>query len=242
MDGTGYAVIWLKELRSREKWMRGEHNIRLKHCIPDLRTASDRAVGVVPRYRNREVLRPSPLVSRTDRTHEGEIIMRTQRLIPYAFATCLVLLVTGSALAADNALLKGTYRFVSHLSNVGNTSHLYFNGLITYDGHGNATMTDSGTIIDGNNTSPPFSFEEMGMGTYAVKPNGSFTQEMSFASNPVGEWTLTGVKWVGQIGAQGSVLIISGTIPPQPQTFTTGGVSSVRFGGFTLTAVRIRHE
>jgi len=60
MDGTGYAVIWLKELRSREKWMRGEHNIRLKHCIPDLRTASDRAVGVVPRYRNREVLRPSP--------------------------------------------------------------------------------------------------------------------------------------------------------------------------------------
>ena len=23
MDGTGYAVIWLKELRSREKGMRG---------------------------------------------------------------------------------------------------------------------------------------------------------------------------------------------------------------------------
>jgi hypothetical protein len=65
---------------------------------------------------------------------------------------------------------------------------------------------------------------------------------MSFASNPVGEWTLTGVKWVGQIGAQGSVLIISGIIPPQPQTFTTGGVSSVRFGGFTLTAVRINQD
>ena len=168
--------------------------------------------------------------------------MRTQRLIAYAFATCLVLLVTGSALAAENALLKGTYRFVSHSSNVGNTAHLYFNGFITYDGHGNATMTDSGTIIDGNNTPPPFSFEETGMGTYEVKPNGSFTQEMSFASSPVGEWTLTGVKWVGQIGAQGSVLIISGTIPPQPQTFTIGGVSSVRFGGSTLTAVRIRPE
>jgi hypothetical protein len=80
------------------------------------------------------------------------------------------------------------------------------------------------------------------MGTYAVKPNGSFTQEMSFASNPVGEWTLTGVKWVGQIGAQGSALIISGTIPPQPQTFTIGRVSSVRFGGFTATAVRISQE
>ena len=74
------------------------------------------------------------------------------------------------------------------------------------------------------------------MGTYAVKPNGSF------ASNPVGEWALTGVKWVGQIGAQGSVLIISGTIPPQPQTFTIGGFSSVRFGDLTLTAVRILPE
>jgi hypothetical protein len=168
--------------------------------------------------------------------------MHTRRLTAYAFAACLVLLVTGSAFAADNSLLKGTYRFVSHLSNVGNTAHLYFNGFITYDGHGNATMTDSGTIIDGNNTLPPFSFEERGMGTYVVKPNRSFTQEMSFASNPVGEWTLTGVKWVGQIGAEGSVLIISGTIPSQPQTFTTGGVSSVRYGGFTATAVRISQE
>ena len=159
-----------------------------------------------------------------------------------AVAMCLVLLITGPALANDNALLKGTYRFVSHSSNAGNTAHLYFNGFITYDGHGNATMTDSGTIIDGNNTPPPVSFKETGMGTYAVKHDGSFTQEMSFASNPVGEWTLTGVKWVGQIGAHGSVLIISGAIPPQPSIFTFGGVSSVRFGGFTLTAVGIHHE
>lgn len=67
MDGTGYAVIWLKELRSREKWMRGEHNIRLKHCIPDLRTASDRAVDVVPRYRNQEGIAAPPRFE--DRPH-----------------------------------------------------------------------------------------------------------------------------------------------------------------------------
>ena len=65
---------------------------------------------------------------------------------------------------------------------------------------------------------------------------------MSFASNPVGEWTLTGVKWVGQIGAHGSVLIISGAIPPQLSIFTSGGVSYERIGGFTATAVRLRHE
>ena len=167
--------------------------------------------------------------------------MRTQRLIAYAFATCLVLLVTGSAIADDNGHLKGKYRIFSNVSNVGSTAHLYFTGVITYDGKGHAMMTDSGTVINSNGTTA-FSFEETGTFTYEVKRDGSFTQEGSFKSNPEGTYTITGVKWVGQIGAEGSVLIISGTIPPEPSIFTSGGVSTERLGGSTATAVRIRHE
>ena len=102
-------------------------------------------------------------------------------------------------------------------------------------------MTDSGTVIDSTRTTA-FSFEETGIFTYTVKRDGSFTQEGGFASNPVGSYTLTGVKWVGQIGDQGSVLIISGAIPPEPAIFESGGVSSQRLSGFTATAVRIRRE
>lgn len=167
--------------------------------------------------------------------------MRIQRLIVYAFVVCLASLSAGSALAEDNGLLKGKYRIFSNLSTVGSTAHLYFTGIITYDGKGHATMTDSGTIIDSNGTTA-FSFDETGTFTYTVKGDGSFTQEGSFESNPKGSYLLTGVKWVGQIGAQGSVLILSGAIPPTPSIFTSGGVSSERLGGFTATAVRIGQE
>ena len=86
--------------------------------------------------------------------------MRTQRIIAYVFATCLVSLVAGSAIAAaepgdSNASLKGTYRIFSQTSGVGSTAHGYFIGAITYDGHGQARMTDRGTIIDSNNHSNP---------------------------------------------------------------------------------------
>ena len=81
--------------------------------------------------------------------------MRTQRLIVYMFAACLVLLGTGSAIADDehghnNASLKGTYRIFTSLNNVGSTATLKFIGVITYDGKGYARMADSGTIIDSN--------------------------------------------------------------------------------------------
>lgn len=172
--------------------------------------------------------------------------MRTQRLFVYAFAVCLVLPGTGSAIAADepgnhNASLKGKYRIFSNVSNVGSTAHLYFIGVITYDGNGHARMADRGTIIDSNNVTAP-SFEETGTFTYEVKRDGSFTQLGSFTSNPVGSYTLTGVKWVGQIGAQGAILILSGAIPPEPSIFTSGGGSSERLGSFTATAVRIPQE
>ena len=139
-----------------------------------------------------------------------------------------------------NALLKGTYRISSRLSNVGRPAQLYFIEIITYDGNGHARMTERGTIIDSNNTLT-FSFEETGILTYAVKRDGSFTQEASCTATD-GSYRVTGVKWVGQIGAQGLVLILSGAIPPEPSIFTFGGVSSERLGGFTATAVRIRSE
>ena len=123
-----------------------------------------------------------------------------------AVAACLVLLGTGSAIAADepgnfNAQLKGTYRWFSTTSNEGNSAHLYFIGVVTYDGKGHATMADRGTGIDPFNRAPPFSFEETGALTYAVKRDGSFIQEGTFTSNPVGDYVITGVKWVGQTRA-----------------------------------------
>ncbi len=163
-----------------------------------------------------------------------------------AVAACLVLLGTGLAVAADepgnyNASLNGTYRIFTSLNNVGSTATLKFIGVIRYDGKGHARMADSGTVIDSNNVTAP-SFEETGVFSYEVKRDGSFTQEGTFTSNPVGDYVITGVKWVGQIGAQGSILILSGAIPPGPQIFTSGGVSSVRFGVMTGTAVRIPQE
>ena len=171
--------------------------------------------------------------------------MRTQRLFAYALAVCLALLGTGSAIASDvpgnyNASLKGKYRILSTTTTVGSTAQLYFIGIITYDGHGHASMADRGTIIDSNGFTAP-SFEETGTFTYTVKRDGSFTQEGSFKSNPEGSYTVTGVKWVGQVGDGGSISILSGTIPVQPAIFTSGGISSERLGGFTATAVRI-HE
>ena len=173
--------------------------------------------------------------------------MRTPRLFAYAFAVCLVLLGTGSAIAADepgnfNAQLKGTYRIFSNVSSDGSTDHTYFIGVITYDGHGHARMTDRGTTIDSNTSTAPSSFEETGNFEYRVKRDGSFTQSGSFESDPPGSYVITNVQFVGQIGVGGSVLILSAAIPLQPTTFTSGGSSSVHYGSFTATAVRIPQE
>mgnify|MGYP003576201371 CR=1 FL=1 len=172
------------------------------------------------------------------------------QLIVYVLAACVVLLGTGSAIADDehrnhNASLKGTYRIFTTLNNVGSTAILKSLGVITYDGKGHAQMSDSGTIID-SNSGAAISFEETGKFTYKVNRDGSFTQEGTFTSHPIGEpggYVITGVKWVGQIGGRGSILMISGTIPPEPQIFTSEGrVPSVRFGVMTGTAVRMDKE
>ena len=160
-----------------------------------------------------------------------------------AVAVGLVVLGTGSGFAPDepgnfNARLKGAYRTFSSVTNVGSTSHLYFTEVMTYDGNGAATWAGRGTVID-SNANQAFSFGETGVLTYEVKRDGSFTHEGTFTSDPVGDYVVTGVKWVGQIGIGGSILVIIGAIPPEPSIFTSGGVSTVRFGVTTMTAVRI---
>ena len=111
--------------------------------------------------------------------------MRTQRLFAYAFAVCLILLGTGSAIAADepgnyNASLKGTYRIFTSVNNVGSTATSTLLG----------SLPTMATVTPGWQTAvrsltlsiqaPPFSFEETGKFEYRVKRDGSFTQSGSF--------------------------------------------------------------
>ena len=162
-----------------------------------------------------------------------------------AIAVGLVLLGTGSAITADgqgnfNARLKGTYRTFSSVTNVGSPVHLFFNGVMTYDGNGHATWAGRGTVINQDSgATEAFSFGETGVLTYEVNRDGSFTQVGTFTSDPVGSYVITPVKWVGQIGIGGSILVLTGPIPPEPAIFTQGGVSTVVFGVNMMTAVRI---
>ncbi len=167
-----------------------------------------------------------------------------------ALAACLVLLGTGSAIAAhgggdSNDSLKGKFRFslTKTCTDTATASlvHIYFSGVITYDGNGQASLKERGTIF-----LPVFgplvydTFEDTADLTYEVKPNGSFTQEGIFTATD-GSYTLTGAKVVGQIDAQGSVLILSAAIPPVEETLVfTGGGSSSRYCGASGTAARIR--
>jgi hypothetical protein len=162
-------------------------------------------------------------------------------------AACVVALLAGTAMADDeggnsNASLKGKFRLSINKtctdSGTNSTVHIYFSGVTTYDGNGHATLRERGTIyfLPGPSS---FSFEETANLTYEVKPNGSFTREGTFTATD-GSYTLTGVKQVGQINADDSVLNISGVIPPVQETLSlTVGGSSERFCGTSGTEVRI---
>lgn len=132
--------------------------------------------------------------------------MRTQRLIAYAFAACLVSLSAGSAmaqlnLANPNSFLQGTYRYENVVTcsrsgeftrlpdlrpiGGGNTATSHETGLITYDGRGNADVDGRGiAIFPGPYPNSP---EVVVIGpivydtkhcdwTYKVHGNGKFTQ------------------------------------------------------------------
>ena len=125
-----------------------------------------------------------------------------------AVAACLVLLVTGSAIADDeggnsNASLKGKFRFSLNKSctdtATGALVHIYFIGVTTYDGNGGATTTDRGMILFPRSNSF-LTFEEKGDSTYEVKRNGSFIEEGTFTGTD--GTVVTGAKTVGQIDAR----------------------------------------
>jgi hypothetical protein len=193
--------------------------------------------------------------------------MRIQRLIAYLFAAGLVWLSAGSALADDanpNALLKGKYRFsqnntcVMVSDSVGFTqppnllttgeafpAWLYLTGVANYDGRGNFTLKDHGLFIAGPGPFPPGSrpvstFEDNCSGTYSANRNGRFTQEGSCTATD-GSYTLTGLKFEGQIGPEGSVLTLS-SAEPAVQTLVGNGFITKRICGSHVTSVRIKPE
>lgn len=193
--------------------------------------------------------------------------MRSQRLIAYAFATGFVLLSAGLSLADDgnpNALLKGKYRFSQNNTCVivsdsvgftqppdllttgdGFPAWLYLTGVANYDGRGNFTIKDHGLFISGPGPFPPGSrpvgtFEDTCSGTYTVNRNGRFIQEGSCTATD-GSYTLTGLKFEGQIGPEGSVLTLS-SAEPVVQTLAGNGFITKRICGAHVTSVRMKPE
>ena len=164
-----------------------------------------------------------------------------------AMTVGLVLLVTGAVQAQDDGRaskgsLRGTFRFstVKTCTDavIGSTTHFYFNGTIIYDGTGSAKLTQRGTLVLPGSTS--VSFEETADLTYFLKPNGSLVQEGTFVAADR-SYTVTGVRMVGQIDAQGTMVMLSGPIPPEQETVTTaGGVISQYFCGASGTAILMR--
>jgi len=130
--------------------------------------------------------------------------------------------------------------------------HTYFTGVITYDGMGHATETIQGIIIFtggfGPGSLPPLlTFEENCDWTYVVNRDFSFSREGTcvgtttggrFAGSP---YTLSGLKWVGQIGAGGLVLI-SYRVDPTMETTLSNGFFTKGIGAAQGTEVRMRKQ
>ena len=146
--------------------------------------------------------------------------MRTHRCIAYVFAACFVSLVTGSAMADDgsgnfNAFLKGKYRHSGSIScatgetpeSIGNgpTQHITFTGVTVYDGKGTATVKEHGIVVGSGH---PLAFEDDCQGTYEVNSNGRIRRE-STCTGVGGSYQLSGIRWKGQIGVEGSVVSLS---------------------------------
>ena len=176
--------------------------------------------------------------------------MRTQRLFAYAFAVCLVSLLAGSAMADVgsgnfNAFLQGKYQLSANVTcstgptvpSIGSdpTSFITFAGVITYDGHGRATVTDQGVIIG---TGSPDRFDEICEYSYEVARDGSSANRIAHDARK--SFLLSGITERGQIGVGGSVLITN-TIGTDVETLEVppGNIIQYRRCGSVGTAVRI---
>lgn len=179
--------------------------------------------------------------------------MRIQPLIAYAFAACLVSLMAGPAMAEVgsgnfNAFLQGQYQVNGTVTcatgdapetiGTGPTVFDTFTGVITYNGHGHATLKDEG--VDIFVTGSPFKWgDETCDYRYDVAGDGSFTQTSSCTG--VGKsYFLSGIKERGQIGVGGEVLITH-QIGRDVETLEVppGNIVEYRLCGGMGTAVRI---
>jgi hypothetical protein len=173
--------------------------------------------------------------------------MRTQRLIVYA--------VSCSRSAAFTELpdlqpIGGGGGLTSHTT-----------GLLTYDGLGNVTVDQRGTLISPG----PYPFGEVPVTLgpvvwnrqhcnwkYTVNRDRTFTQgdgdclgfdkygPVEFGI-PGEEVLLTNMRWEGQIGVGGQVLIFYNQVEPSIETLTTStNFTTKQVCGYTGTAVRIR--
>lgn len=143
----------------------------------------------------------------------------------------------------------------------GSTAHT--NGILTYDGLGNVTVNQRGVL-----TNPgPYSFGEVPVTVgpivwdrqqcnwrYRVSGDRTFTQgdgdcrgfdkygPVEFGI-PGEEVLITNVRWEGQIGVGGQMLIFNQQAEPAIETLTTNtGFITQRVCGYTGTAVRIHPE
>ena len=178
--------------------------------------------------------------------------MRTQRLIAYVFAACLVSLLAGPVMADDgsghfNAFLQGKYQHSGSIScatgdtpesiGSGPPQHITFTGVTIYDGHGTATVKEHGILSSGI----PSSFKDDCSGKYEVNRNGSIRRE-STCTGDGGSYKLSGIRWKGQIGVESSVVSLSSAelvvqkleVPAEHPTFT-----QYRICGGLETEVRI---
>jgi hypothetical protein len=179
--------------------------------------------------------------------------MRTQRLIAYAFAACLVSSMAGTAMADDgsgsfNAFLKGKYRHSGSIScatgdtpesiGSGPLQHITFTGITFYDGHGTATVKEHGIVTSGI----PSSFEDDCIGTYEVNSNGSIRRQ-STCTGAGGSYKLSGISWKGQVGVEGSVVDLSAaelTVQKLEVPATSPTFIQYRICGGLETEVRIQ--
>jgi hypothetical protein len=185
--------------------------------------------------------------------------MRTQRLIAYAFTACLVSLLAGTAMADVgsgnfNAFLQGKYQVSANISCATGSApeligdetpvHITFAGVITYDGHGLAKLTDHGLVIN-NGTGSALGFDEVCDFSYEVARDGSFSQKGSCTGTD-GSYKLTFITWAGQIGVGGLVLITNqvgttASVLEVPAAPPTTFIQFRRCGGVG-TAVRIHPQ
>jgi hypothetical protein len=142
----------------------------------------------------------------------------------------------------------------------GSTAHT--NGVLTYDGLGNVTVNQRGILINPG----PYSFGEPATvgpivwerqrcnWRYRVNGDRRFTQGDGDCQGfdkygpeefgiPGEQVRITNMRWEGQIGVGGEMLIFNQQVEPAIETLTTNtGFTTQRVCGYTGTAVRIRPE